>query len=434
MADDTEQPDDDSSKSEGTSSSGSEASTGDGGGEKKKEEPEEEEAKDKLTYSREGAPALKVTYDSDKGWNLPEPEPERKVAYEHEWFSKEGYLAGVKGKKEGKFASGSAEIGVGFGSAKASSGLSYDLNEKEASLNVINAKVQISVVHTKLKGKFKLGAWISSLFSSDEPEEKPKEEPAKEGTEQQGQAGMAGMGALMAARVGDLTSHGSPLAPGIGSTNVFIGNMPAWRTEMDFHACPVVKGVIPDVGGVVLMGSPTVFINFMMACRIADMVVEIPGGPNAIAIGCPTVFIGGGGGGGGAAGGGGGDGGGGESKDKKKEGEGVTVDASGEGDLLTASAEANVGVVFNKEAIKATGKLGAMAAVAKGKIEGGITFPLPWGHSIRFGAGIGGSYLSAGADIHGDAGWTKEEGLHASWGAGLALGLGASTDFSIGIK
>src|SRR5262245_21034592 len=96
----------------------------------------------------------------------------------------------------------------------------------------------------------------------------------------------------MAARVSDLTSHGSPLAPGIGSTNVLIGSMPAWRSLMDFHACPIVKGLIPDVGGMVMMGSPTVLINSMMACRVMDMVVEIPGGPNPIAMGATNVFIG----------------------------------------------------------------------------------------------------------------------------------------------
>jgi uncharacterized Zn-binding protein involved in type VI secretion len=68
--------------------------------------------------------------------------------------------------------------------------------------------------------------------------------------------------------------------------------MPAWRTLMDFHACPIVKGVVPDVGGVVMMGSPTVLINDMMACRVGDMVVEIPGGPNPIVMGCFTVMIG----------------------------------------------------------------------------------------------------------------------------------------------
>ncbi|MEP0847450.1 MAG: PAAR domain-containing protein [Phycisphaerae bacterium] len=32
-----------------------------------------------------------------------------------------------------------------------------------------------------------------------------------------------------AARVTDLTSHGSPLGAGPGSSNVFVGNLPAWR-------------------------------------------------------------------------------------------------------------------------------------------------------------------------------------------------------------
>lgn len=95
-----------------------------------------------------------------------------------------------------------------------------------------------------------------------------------------------------AARVADPTTHGSPLAPGPGSMTCLIGYMPAWRALMDFHACPIVKGVVPDVGGVVMMGSPTVFIDFMMACRVMDLVVEIPGGPNPIMMGCPTVMIG----------------------------------------------------------------------------------------------------------------------------------------------
>src|SRR5437867_4173478 len=94
-----------------------------------------------------------------------------------------------------------------------------------------------------------------------------------------------------AARVADLTSHGSPLAPGIGSVNVLIGSMPAWRALMDFHACPIVKVLVPDVGGMVMMGSPTVLINSMMACRVMDMVVEIHGGPNPIAMGATNVCI-----------------------------------------------------------------------------------------------------------------------------------------------
>ncbi|HEX6730148.1 MAG TPA: PAAR domain-containing protein [Pyrinomonadaceae bacterium] len=96
----------------------------------------------------------------------------------------------------------------------------------------------------------------------------------------------------MAARLGDMTSHGSPLFPGPGSLTVLIGFQPAWRTLIDTHACPVVKGGVADVGGVVVLGSQTVFIDFQMACRVGDQVMEIPGGPNPIVIGCPTVIIG----------------------------------------------------------------------------------------------------------------------------------------------
>src|SRR5574340_1055244 len=95
-----------------------------------------------------------------------------------------------------------------------------------------------------------------------------------------------------AARIGDLTSHGTPLAPGPGCPNVLIGGMPAWRAGADFHACPLVNGVQPHVGGMVVMGSLTVLIGGMPAARMSDSIVEA-GGPNLIAVGCPTVMIGG---------------------------------------------------------------------------------------------------------------------------------------------
>ncbi|GBC93869.1 hypothetical protein HRbin15_02371 [bacterium HR15] len=99
-----------------------------------------------------------------------------------------------------------------------------------------------------------------------------------------------------AARVGDSTAHGSPLAPGPGSPNVFIGNRPAWRAVIDQHACPAVNISGPDGVGNVLVGSPTVLINNQMACRLGDTVIEKPGaalGPmNPIVMGCPTVLIG----------------------------------------------------------------------------------------------------------------------------------------------
>lgn len=99
-----------------------------------------------------------------------------------------------------------------------------------------------------------------------------------------------------AARITDPTTHGAPLAPGPGSENVLIGGLPAWRAEIDQHACPAVSLSGSDGVGSVVMGSPTVFINGMMACRMGDIVIEKPGlalGPaNPIIMGCPTVMIG----------------------------------------------------------------------------------------------------------------------------------------------
>jgi uncharacterized Zn-binding protein involved in type VI secretion len=94
-----------------------------------------------------------------------------------------------------------------------------------------------------------------------------------------------------AARVGDTTAHGNTLSPGIGSSNVFIGGKPAFRALQDFHACPLVSGGVPHVGGMVLMGSATVLINNLPAVRLGDTIVEA-GVPNAIVTGEPTVIIG----------------------------------------------------------------------------------------------------------------------------------------------
>ncbi|MCK5013012.1 MAG: PAAR domain-containing protein [Candidatus Omnitrophica bacterium] len=94
-----------------------------------------------------------------------------------------------------------------------------------------------------------------------------------------------------AARVGDMTSHGTPLSPGPGSPNVLIGGMPAWRATSDFHTCPLVTGFVPHVGGIVAVGSISVLINNLPAVRQGDMVIE-SAPPNSIVMGCPTVLIG----------------------------------------------------------------------------------------------------------------------------------------------
>jgi uncharacterized Zn-binding protein involved in type VI secretion len=94
-----------------------------------------------------------------------------------------------------------------------------------------------------------------------------------------------------AARVGDLTSHGTPLGPRPGSPTVLIGGMPAWRALVDTHVCPLVDGVKPHVGGIVAVGSTTVLIGGMPAARVGDSIVEA-GAPNSIATGAFTVLIG----------------------------------------------------------------------------------------------------------------------------------------------
>jgi uncharacterized Zn-binding protein involved in type VI secretion len=94
-----------------------------------------------------------------------------------------------------------------------------------------------------------------------------------------------------AARLGDTTSHGTPLGPGPGCLTVLIGGQPAWRAASDVHACPLVDGVKPHVGGVVALGSVTVIVGGLPAARQGDLVVEV-GAPNAIAMGAPTVMIG----------------------------------------------------------------------------------------------------------------------------------------------
>jgi uncharacterized Zn-binding protein involved in type VI secretion len=83
------------------------------------------------------------------------------------------------------------------------------------------------------------------------------------------------------------------MPPVLGSPNVLIGGQPAWRAVTDVHVCPLVSGVVPHVGGVVVKGSTSVLINGYPAARQGDQVMEGGGGPNAILMGCPTVLIGG---------------------------------------------------------------------------------------------------------------------------------------------
>lgn len=94
----------------------------------------------------------------------------------------------------------------------------------------------------------------------------------------------------VAARVGDSTAHGTPLL-GVGSTNVLIGGMPAWRANVDFHTCPLVTGTVPHAGGIISKPPGTVLINGFPPAVVGDQIIEA-GAPNSIISGEYTVLIG----------------------------------------------------------------------------------------------------------------------------------------------
>jgi uncharacterized Zn-binding protein involved in type VI secretion len=61
----------------------------------------------------------------------------------------------------------------------------------------------------------------------------------------------------------------------------------------DMHMCPMPVPPPPHGPGFVTKGSSTVVINNLPACRQNDQVMEACGGADPIAMGCPTVDIGG---------------------------------------------------------------------------------------------------------------------------------------------
>lgn len=61
----------------------------------------------------------------------------------------------------------------------------------------------------------------------------------------------------------------------------------------DIHVCATPLPIPPHGPGVVIDGSQTVLINNLPACRMGDTIIEAVGPPNKIAMGEPTVIIGG---------------------------------------------------------------------------------------------------------------------------------------------
>ncbi len=92
-----------------------------------------------------------------------------------------------------------------------------------------------------------------------------------------------------AARMTDPTVHGGLVV--LGYPTVLVGMLPASRLT-DMHVCPLFTAVVPHVGGPVMLGSFTVLIGMLPAARMGDVAVCV-GPPDTIAMGCPTVLIGG---------------------------------------------------------------------------------------------------------------------------------------------
>jgi len=143
-----------------------------------------------------------------------------------------------------------------------------DLDKKSGKLTLIEGKAEGVVAH----GEINLIDKIKHLIFGDPP--KPPATPTQP----------------MAARVGDLTMHLGPLAPGTGSPNVFIGGQPAWRVGLDLHLCPAPGS--PHGAGPASPGATSVLINGAPAARATDFIIEPTGGPDVIAIGFPSVLIG----------------------------------------------------------------------------------------------------------------------------------------------
>jgi uncharacterized Zn-binding protein involved in type VI secretion len=94
---------------------------------------------------------------------------------------------------------------------------------------------------------------------------------------------------MPAARLTDPTEHGGVImAP--GCPTVLIGGLPAARIT-DMHVCPMVDGIVPHVGGPIVLGSFTVLTGGLPQARQTDMLVCV-GPPDMIAMGYPTVIVG----------------------------------------------------------------------------------------------------------------------------------------------
>ena len=309
-------------------------------------------------------------------------------------YKKEGEFE-VWTNKEGSDDKTFVSVLAGKGSIEALSA-SVDLAKKSAKVTVIDASVEGSVVHAQVD----LVDKIKHLLFGDDKKPAPPPAPTSP----------------MAARMGDLTMHLGPLAPGPGSSNVFIGGSPAWRVGLDVHLCPAPGS--PHGPGPTSPGALTVLINGAPAARATDFVVEPAGGPDVIAVGCPTVLIGvvtppppagpppaG-------------------SDDPPW----VKFESVAKGDLGKVEGKLDVGIEgsLSERSLKAGAEGEVFAAVLKGELPLKMRVRIPFtSYYVGLGVKVEGSLLSAGAGANADATFNKGDTLfEASAGAKAGVGIG----------
>jgi len=110
--------------------------------------------------------------------------------------------------------------------------------------------------------------------------------------------------AIKAAEAATLAAAGTPGAPAAKAAEEtlkaqqaaqmgsMISNL-AGGCGADIHICPIPLPIPPHGPGVVTTPSATVLIDKLGAARQGDTILEAIGPPDKIAMGCPTVLIGG---------------------------------------------------------------------------------------------------------------------------------------------
>ena len=289
-----------------------------------------------------------------------------------------------------------------------------DVEALDLAVNTATLKVKATVVKAEGEaqiwhGQFDVGGALNDLFGLTPPPAPAPPAPMSLSP--------------MAARVGDLTTHGSMLAPGTGSPNVLIGGLPAWRVGMDMCACTA-PGFGPHGAGPTALGAVTVLINNMPAARVGDWVTEPNGGPNVIVSGCINVFIGAGAG-----------------APPPPPGADKAPKAPRPMILFEGVWELNVGHVEGKANVygEADGKKGkaslkaefdAEAAGAKAKMPLAIKVAIPWTEKYL---SLGGAAEASALTMGGGAGAKLENGKVEA-GAKIGLGLfGGGAKLAVGI-